>query len=217
MQSDNTLTKREWDLLYHLLRRASMDPYSKPIALGLAQHLLSGPDYPSLLNYSSYYGSRYLLPRLISLLRRFRVSPRRIVELGAGRAWLGRGLSEEFGVPLVTVDKRREFSPTLVLDLESQGGLEELSRVLKDQDLIVMADFLHCLDSSWEDLFRLLSPYSSLVLEYLIGGTYGESFKRQIEAYGGNFRYREYLPLLWGQKRVYERIVFPYEVWLAIA
>ena len=171
MSSQTTLTKQEADLLYHLLRKAAVSS-ERDVIGKLAKHLLQGPWYKGLLSFSSWYGRTYLLERIPWHVWEGEVS--RVLELGAGYGWLGKGLSKKLKVPYLSVDKRKENKPHIVLDLETWAGIEKLCAILGREDLVVMSDLLHCMEPGWVlELMDVLSENRLLILEYDVQGEYG--------------------------------------------
>lgn len=90
----------------------------------------------------------------------------RVVELGAGLGWFGAEISARCAMlPVVTVDKRTWPSISLVADLETKEGLDALAGELHPTDLIVMCDFLHCIDNP-KKLLAALNIWPLAILEY---------------------------------------------------
>lgn len=195
------MNKQQVDEYYHLLRVISnggmlTEEYAKTgrtqsevnrIFHGLSRHLLAGGDYDALIQFSAYYGSRFLLKPACEAIAKTGWKPRRIVELGAGFGWFGRGVSTSFEViPCLFVDKRQWVLIDIVADLETDQGLEKILSVMKDGDLIVVADLLHCLDNPGE-IMALFSKWPMAILEYCpTNKEYSESYSTQIKRYGAN-------------------------------
>ncbi len=191
------MNKDQIDELYHLLRLASNMKGTGLVKTGLfvheevntiygiAKHLLAGGDYPALVRFSMYYGERFLLTRVCDELTRAGWKPSRIVELGAGLGWLGRGLATHFGlIPCLYVDKRPWTLIDITADLETKKGIEDVLAVLKDGDLVVMADLLHCLDDP-KGIMSHFSKWPMAILEYCpTNMEYVDSYSTQIERYG---------------------------------
>jgi hypothetical protein len=211
---EESMTKNQLDELYHLLRVAANDAASPHQSInldtglspseeghrifGLAKHLLSTPDYEALVQYCALYGSRYLLPQASAYIKRTsrdrKRSYSRVVELGAGLSWLGRGLALSLSrtkspddlssVTTLLVDKRPWPFIDEVLDLETQQGMIKLGKLLLPDDLIVMVDFLHCVDYP-EELVKELLGYDMLILEYSPDNAdYLKSYDTQLGRYG---------------------------------
>lgn len=194
------MEKKQIDELYHLLRVASNDwvkesPLDKPqsdelisVVYGLSRHLLAGGYYLALVQYLAWYGRQFLVKPATQLLKDCESEFDRIVELGAGLGWLGRGLAAEFGYPpTMFIDKRDWMLIDLIVDLETTDGREKVISVLKPGDLLVMSELLHCL----EDPVTCLEPFSKwpkLIIEYCPTNTeYMKSYATQINRFGGKF------------------------------
>lgn len=201
------------DQLHILLRRLATEPVEirRPI-VALVHNLLIRNDYRSLLTFSQWYGETFLLPEVIKLLN---IKPKRIVELGAGMGWLGKGLAEHFGVPYVPVD-RRAFIPDVVLaNLETDEGIDTLIETLEEGDFVVMADLLHCLESGRIPMLaEALYDHSVLILEYTTKGEAGEAFTHHAKTRGCDFDYVYHIPAFLRDKEVKEADLYPYHVWL---
>ena len=177
------------DEFYHILRQLNLedDLVQKEAVSGIVSHLMdSEGDYVGLLRFLSYYGDKYVLPLAIDFLKdkasKFEFT--RVVELGAGFSWLSRGLGNAFNVPTLTADKRQWVFIDVVADIETQQGVERVISELKDGDLIVMCDLLHCLDDP-QKVMGHFSRWPKLVLEYNPRYThYKESYDAQIKAKG---------------------------------
>lgn len=198
------MNKQEIDQLYHLLRQASnisedrkintktclMPQEQINVIYGLCRHLLAGGDYSALVQFSQFYGESYLLgPTFREIKYKFGPTwqPRRVVEFGAGLGWLGRGLAAKFGMlPLLLVDKRPWPLINLVADLESQEDKEVVLHEMKEGDLIVACDFLHCLEDPYE-VMAGFDKWPIAVLEYRPADvSYLESYSEQISRYGAS-------------------------------
>ena len=183
------------DELYHQLRLLylSGDTQEKEAIRGITSHLTQSSstqgDYVGLLRFLSYYGERFLLKAVENAVRSAKLKANRIVELGAGFGWLGRGLSNIFNVPAVFVDKRQWVFTDVVADLETKNGRKRVLDVMEPGDLIVMSELLHCLNEPR----AVLEPFRSwpmVVVEYspTYRGDedkgYADSYKRQIVEFG---------------------------------
>jgi len=181
------LSSIQFDELYHLLRCLSNGEDEEEIdaVLGLTRHLLEGGDYTGLTRYSKLYGERFLVGKVAQEIKDAGWDFSRIVDLGSGLGWLGSGISARFGlIPVVRVDKRSWPGISLLADLETEEGIGELLRTLGSQDVIVMADFLHCIDQP-EDLITKIKSWNKVILEYFPGNAdYRSSYSRQILRYG---------------------------------
>lgn len=193
------MNKQQIDELYHLLRvisngDMSTQEYAKTgrtqsevnrIFHGLSRHLLAGGDYDALIQFSAYYGSRFLRKPACEAIVKTGWKPHRVVELGAGFGWFGRGVSAKFDViPCLFVDKRHWVLIDIVADLEIDQGLEEILTVMKDGDLIVAADLLHCLDDP-KGIMSHFSKWPMAILEYCpTNREYTESYVTQLRRYG---------------------------------
>jgi len=196
------MNKEQIDRLYHLMRMASnivdeelpteslkatgLTPAEEvDIFFGLARHLFAGGDYSALVRYSAYYGQRFLVDPVHAAIKSKGWEFNRIAEFGAGLSWLGRDLAAKFGTPhTLFIDKRRWSMIDVIADLETDKGRQEVLDQLEVDDLIVMSDFLHCVDSPRE----VLEPFSEwpmAILEYFpISERYRVSYAQQIKRYG---------------------------------
>jgi len=181
------LTSAQFDELYHLLRCLSNEEDEEAIdaVLGITRHLLEGGDYTELTRYSKFYGERFLVSRVAQEIKTAGWDFLRVADIGCGLGWLGSGISARFGLlPVVKVDKRSWPGVTLLADLETEEGVTELLRVLDPSYIVVMADFLHCIDHP-EDLVVKLRPWNKVVLEYFPAhNPYKASYSKQILRYG---------------------------------
>lgn len=181
------MNKAQYDQLYHLLREASntCDSYELVGIKGLVDHLFGGGDYLRLIQYSELYGEKFLVEPTYNHLVHFGMKPKRIVEFGAGLGWLSRGLAVKFGIAdTLTVDKRPWCGIDIHASLESIEGISTVRRQLKDGDLIVMADFLHCVSNPL-GILRVFDRFPMAALEYLSGWPdYYRSFVDQVKRYG---------------------------------
>ena len=192
------MESRNIDELYHQLRLVSLDdPETQRAIRSLCNHL-TGYSYEGLLEYSHWYGEKYTLPSVIKVLEAWRDPIRerkytRVVDLGAGSGWLGLGLSRYLDVPVIGVDKREWAGITFKVDLERTSGLTQLTMILRPDDLLVMCDFLHCLDRP-SLILKVLNPWDMLILEYggLAKTAHTNSYTQQIKKYGAN-------PISWEQ------------------
>jgi len=108
------------------------------------------------------------------------------VEIGSGYGWLSRGLSAMLGLgrPLC-VDKRPWPNVDIVLDLEYED-MKPLVEQLRDGDVIVASEFLHCVTNGSE-ILNELSSWPVLVLEFDTGSKlFGASFVLQVAKFGGD-------------------------------
>lgn len=202
------MNKEEVDQLYHLLRVASnidvgtyttvngrpadyktgLTPAEEVSVLyGLCRHLFAGGDYLALVQFSQYYGSRFLLDPIYEAIREKGWKPSRIVEFGAGLGWLGRGLAFKLGfLPTLSVDKRPWTLIDVLADLETEEGIAKVLAELSPGDLIVAADVLHCLDDPREVMEHFLE-WPVAALEYCPADTeYVESYSTQISRHGAS-------------------------------
>ncbi len=191
------MNKEQVDELYHLLRVVSNMKGTGAAGMGwfvqeeidtifgITRHLLAGGDYLALVKFSAYYGRRFLLQRVCDKLTETGWNPSRIVELGAGLGWFGRGVAAHFEtVPCLFVDKRPWTLVNVVASLETEEGLNKVLSVMKDGDLIVAADLLHCLDDP-KDIVLHFSKWPMAILEYCPTDIeYAASYSTQIRRYG---------------------------------
>lgn len=151
------------DELYHQLRLLYItdDIPQKEAIMGLVSHLTKPSktqgDYVGLLRFLTYYGEQFLLKKVYKAILLCNLRCERVVDLGAGFGWLGRGISNlAGGLPNLFVDKRQWPLVDVVADVETQSGRERVLDELKPNDLIVMGELLHCL----EDPAKALQPFS---------------------------------------------------------
>ena len=192
------ITQRDIDEYYHLLRkfsnyaadngRAFVPPtdlmkYERVEVLrGLSDHLLKGGDYNALIRFSQLYGTENILPRVVEAIESRGWSPRRVIDIGCGLGWLGRGISSYFSISKVSIDKRRWPLVDKVLDVDTDNGLDELLKLTEDDDVLVGCEFLHCLErpftfvDSTRMLNRIFIEYSPLSHKML--NSYNEQIKR---------------------------------------
>lgn len=195
MEVSVNITKEDIDQLYHLLRKFSgSDEFREPVE-DIFTHLFKGPRYCHLLAYSEFYGQRYLLLEVIKFIYEFHLEDKfkRVVDLGCGRGWLGHGIAHHFNAWPVLVDKRQTVGGNLEeraviyhnVDLETEEGLVFLRSVLQPKDLIVMCDFLHCIENS-KQLLEMLASHRIIILEYTSPNDYSRlsSYHRQLKRYG---------------------------------
>ena len=187
------MDKEQIDELYYLLREVSNEgnrQQSTEITdaiYGLAGHLLAGKDYLRLIQYSRYYGEKYLLQPTREAIADRWGTPSRFVELGAGLSWLSRGLTSWFRIKdILTVDKRPWMAIDVLADLETSDGIIAVYDQLKDGDVIVMSDLLHCV-GSMGDILRAFPKYPMVILEYMPTDVrYADNYREQLKRYGGN-------------------------------
>lgn len=177
------------DELYHQLRELCVTDNipAKEAMFGLVSHLTrSDGDYPGLLRFLDYYGTLYVLPHVMVALESVpALTACRIVEFGAGTGWLGRGIARRLGGrPTLFVDKRQYTLIDVVADLESKNGAKRVLDEMEPDDLIVMSDFIHCLEVPR----KVLEPFAKwpmVVVEYMPNNTrYGRSWAEQLEKFG---------------------------------
>ena len=215
------MDRQQTDELYHLMRVASNDCTSDELSklYGLIRHLFCGGDYLSLIQYSAWYGERYILPELNELLdNNFKLNtPVRIVELGAGLGWLSRGLCLHYHIDkMITVDKRPWGATTERLNIENKEDRDYLiSKYPADgRTLIVASEFLHCCDNQ-KEIIDAFYDYDMLILEYV--GWNEESFKSyqdQLGRYGAMVPTLPDLRYILGDRAVFskDRSILPYLV-----
>jgi len=184
------ITVGDIDLLYHLLRKVhnSNDPELIESVSALSKHLLCGGDYPSLLKFLSYYGTNFLLEDIIPIMRDIKQEEKfeRVVEFGCGYSWLSLGLYPYLDyVPTWKIDKRNWSLVDLVADLETTSGQQKVLDTLKPNDIIIMSEFIHCLD----DPYNVMLPFKKwpkVVIEYMptYPPDFSISYMEQISKYG---------------------------------
>ena len=183
------MDRKEWDQFYHLLRTVSNSSDEEEVmaAAGIAAHLIGEEDggyYMGLLTCLSYYGKRFLLEPVCEAAAVRKLKFDRVVEFGAGEGWLSEGMGKHFMVPHLQIDKRGWTADTMVANLETKEGIESVLKVLKPGDLIVMSDFLHCLDNPAMTMANF-PGWNTVVLEYVpFSSAYMRSYKTQLERHG---------------------------------
>lgn len=193
------MNKRDFDQLYHLLRVASNDAAKGDInhktaltsvevggvVYGIARHLLAGGDYLALVKFSCYYGENFLVAPTIKAIRKTGWPFTRVVEFGAGMSWLGRGVAASFGLlPTMFVDKRAWTLIDTVADLEAENDRRKVLNRMAAGDLIVMSDFLHCVENP-KEIIEAFAGWRMAVLEYCpTDSEYRESYSEQITRHG---------------------------------
>jgi hypothetical protein len=178
------------DELYHQLRELCVtdDIPAKEAISGLVSHLTrSDGDYPGLLKFLDYYGTLYVLPYVMVALKSTPtlLSASRVVEFGAGTGWLGRGIALRLGgKPTLFVDKRQYTLIDVVADLESKNGVKRVLDEMQPGDLIVMSEFLHCLEEP-RKVMEQFTRWPMVVVEYMpYNHSYGKSWSLQLEKFG---------------------------------
>jgi hypothetical protein len=213
-----SVKKDDLDMFYHLLRKFNeLDRKQREILLGLACHLLDEPDYEALLDWLEYYGKQFIVPHVLPMLEQYKGKFFAVVELGAGKGWLGRAVAKFLKAHYVPIDKRKEFNPLYCLDLEKGEDLYEMKILLHKYypALVVMSEFLHCVENP-EQILGRLHDQSVLIMEHKIKGWAGESFRKQLEWYGCNYKYLQVLPSFFKGRKVFEKDIYPYHVWLSV-
>ena len=177
------------DQVYHQLRIANteLSDNERVELLYIAIHLLSKEgDYPSLLHFLSYYGSKFVIDDVVQLVGISGIKFNRIIELGAGFGWLSKGLGEKFKVEYIQTDSRKWGNIRQVIDIETAQGIQELKNNLLPTDLIVMSDVIHCIKpGKRQSLIDSFPNNDILVLEYLPrNAAQMRSFTKQIRLKG---------------------------------
>ena len=187
------MEKEQLDELYYLLREVSNEGNRRQSTeitdaiYGMAGHLLAGKDYLRLIQYCAYYGEKYLLQPTYEAILEKDWAPTRFVEFGAGLGWLCRGLAVQFKIKdVLTVDKRPWIAIDVLADLETSEGLQQVQNRLDDGDIIVMSDFLHCVENP-EVILKAFPRYPMAILEYMpTNEDYADNYEEQLKRYGGN-------------------------------
>lgn len=194
-EKEITMQQNDLDEFYHLLRKLSNDRSDNGIlqlgiVKGLARHILDGGDYLALVQWSEYYGTNYLLKPSFQILIKNGIQPKRIIDIGAGLGWLGRGLQLKYSqklnyLPLLkTIDKRNWTAIDTIANMEDDTDRQKVISSLVDGDLVVMCDFLHCTTNP-DVILDDLRKYDTLILEYMsLIGDYRDSYFKQLSRYG---------------------------------
>ncbi len=187
------MDRKNIDDLYHNLRLlyAEGEESERCAIGGLVSHLTSDKgagDYSGLLRFLWYYGETYLLDPAFNIIKKNLLNkPTRIVDFGAGLGWLGYGLSAKFGnVDVLAIDKRQWSRIDVLVDIESVIGNKHVQDQMREGDLVVMSELLHCLEDPIEALKPFLNRYPSLIIEYnpVLAPVYKESYDKQISILG---------------------------------
>jgi hypothetical protein len=186
------MEKQYVDELYHQLRHLYItnDITQKEAIMGLVSHLTQPSktlgDYVGLLRFLTWYGEQFLLERVYSAITISRLRYERVVDIGAGFGWLGRGISNlAGGLPNLFIDKRQWPLIDIIADIETQNGRKRVLDEMKPNDLIVMGELLHCLN----DPVGVLRPFSKwpiVAVEYYpeYQPAYRQSYEAQIKEFG---------------------------------
>lgn len=195
------MKKQDIEQLYHLLRVVSnasgerkvdqmtgLSPHEQvDVIYGLCRHLLAGGDYSALVRFSQFYGESFLVEPTFNAIKNYGWQPERVVEFGAGLGWLARGLSARLGMtPCLFVDKRPWPLIDLVADLETEEGREEVLAELKEGDLIVACELVHCLDYPKEVMSDFASWPTAIIEYYPDDASWRESYSAQTARYGAS-------------------------------
>ncbi len=219
------MNRQQIDQLYHLLRVASnegKDPAqafsTQQLVYGLAHHLLAGGDYQALIQYSAFYGEKFLLEPTCTAVGDTEWEFDRVVEFGAGFQWLGRGLANEFDLlPTLFVDKRPWTLIDVVADLETPEGRENILSYMHPNDLIVMSDVLHCLNNP-KEVMSAFSEWPLVVLEYCPKhNDYRYSYSEQIGRCGAKFIEPRDYSAMFSSRRIVSKDLDPYVLLLVEA
>lgn len=184
------MKKKDMDELYHNLRLLCVDgSFTERTAIhGLVRHLTNpNGDYAGLVTFLDYYGSSFLLKAAFEAIRSHELKFNRVVDLGCGTGWLGRGLAMAAGdLPTLFVDKRQWTLVDVVADIETANGLPRVMDELREGDLIAMGELVHCLSNPTATLGPILRKYPSVIIEYSpdYGSSFADSYDRQIAAFG---------------------------------
>ncbi len=180
----------DYDQLYHLLRHASNTCNVDELSTlqGLVSHLFTGGDYLGLARFLAFYGRKYLADGVYSEMVDAGITPTRIVEFGAGLGWLSNSLASCFKIDkTLTIDKRAWIGTDMIADMETRRGLEAVHRQLTEGDVIVMSEFIHCVNNP-KEITSLFREWPMVILEYCpSSGAYVESYRKQITRYGATY------------------------------
>jgi len=181
--------KETIDELYHKLRLVSIEGSvtEKLAVFGLTTHLMrTSGDYRGLLAFLNNYGENYLMPHVIKVVERSGVEFDRVVDLGCGFCWLGRGLAAARNLPGLFIDKRQWTLVDIVADIETENGVKRIMDELRPSDLIVMGELIHCIADPLKVLGPLFKKWPCVVIEYNpgVGSEYESSYNAQVGALG---------------------------------
>ncbi len=184
------MNRIQLDEMYHQLRElnTSQDLIQQEAVVGIVSHLTTPlGDYTGLLRFLTYYAEKYELPDILKFVHKNvdMSGITGIIELGAGFGWLARGLSHEFNdMPYNLVDKRQWAGIDIAADIETTNGMQRVLDHLNRGDLIVMSEFLHCLDNPKQVMDRF-EEYPMLVVEFMPKiKRHADSFTTQLANFG---------------------------------
>lgn len=214
MKEPFSVTQEDYDQLYHILRKIAIGKNKSEAvaAMSLSAYLLKQHNYLDLFEYSSFYGGRFLLAPITTQVAGTGWPIKRFVELGAGSGWLSGGLSGALGLdPPLLIDKR-PWPGTVIVDLES--SLPALPSHIKEGDIIVMADLLHCVTNGAE-IIKTLNEWPIIILEFNTeADLYGASFHIQVAKFGGENLTTSDIEAQFGDREYKTIDISPYKLFL---
>ena len=187
MNQSKSLDQWTVDNWYSLTRTISLfDEETRRILFGLCNHLLQGPDYDKLATFLAWYQEKFFTNKVINYLSMRGWKINRVLDVGSGKSSLGKSIGESFGVEVITVDKRREFEPKWVLDIENVYHRGILKDNIKENDLLVFSQLWHCIENPREILSELSFSYWAVIEPDIDDLLFGKSWKEQLELFGCN-------------------------------
>lgn len=114
-------------------------------------------DYTGARSYLNELGAKLILPTALSIMDILAppLEFTRVVELGAGFGWMGRGISSYYKLPYLSVDLSDYAPVDIIADIESPQGQRVITDRLLPLDLIVMSEVIHCL----KDPISAMKPF----------------------------------------------------------
>jgi len=189
------------DHVYHFLRLLSNEenPEAADAVSGLSSHLLGDGDYPALLRYLKYYGDTYLIDTIYQELDDLEFD--RIIEFGSGLAWLSNGIAARRGMtPVITVDKRPWGCTSVIADLEKHTDRRRIADSISTTDIIVMSEFLHCLEDPMEVMASFTNNYL-VIVEYMpLNKQWRASYCDQLVRYNACSMSADFLNMMFGER-----------------
>lgn len=189
--------KHTLDVLYHMLRvvrtNTGLDSTELEAVAGISSHILSKQgDYTGLMRFLNYYGTRFTAPEATEIIRsnKFRLDEfekeniDRIVDIGSGSGWLSIFMANNLELKNLRIDKRQWTGIDIVADVETTNGIKRVLDVLTPHDLIIMSEFLHCVEKPVQ-IVEQFERWPILIIEYMpTVEAWEDSYTKQIKLMG---------------------------------